>query len=99
MQPWGLACEAVLKKAKETATQQPFNAAQTPWYFTFGCGFNLRNNFIVVLADSYSAARAVINEHYGNQFCGQYTEAEFLPQIDKYGLTEVQLGINLIKES
>ena len=59
------------------------------WYFTFmGCQGNLRNKYVKI-AGTYSEAREKMCESFGIEWAFQYSEEEFLPQIEKYGLTEI----------
>ncbi len=61
------------------------------WYFTFGNGSILRNNFVVV-PGTYDEARTKIAERYGNKWAFQYSQKDFEGQPEKYGLTEVEFG-------
>lgn len=64
------------------------------YYFTFGYGnLGLRGKYLKIRAKDYNAARdVVLASKIGNRFAFQYEEDEFLPQIEKYNLTEVLLG-------
>lgn len=64
------------------------------YYFTFGYGhLGLRSKYLKIRARDYEEARMIVIEsRVGNRFAFQYEEAEFLPQIEKYNLTEVLLG-------
>ena len=64
------------------------------FYFTFGYGnATLRNRFLKIKAESMEEARKIVfDSRVGNTFAFCYTEEEFMPQIEKYKLTEVVLG-------
>lgn len=68
------------------------------FYFTFGLGYNLRSNYVVVEAETeldaraaFVAARSAVDGYNGRLYAFDYDEAEFLPQIEQYGLTEVPI--------
>lgn len=68
------------------------------FFYTFGLGYNLRNNYVVVEAENarearakFQAARAEVDGMEGRLYAFDYTEAEFAPQIEQYGLTEVPI--------
>lgn len=66
------------------------------WYITFGPAHSdppglLSGKYLKVqAADEYTARRQVI-EKVGSRWAFIYSEDEFLPQIEQYGLTEVTL--------
>lgn len=64
------------------------------FYVTFGFGHaDLRNKYLKVKAESMEAARDfVFKSKVGRNFAFIYEEEEFMPQIEKYKLTEVVLG-------
>ena len=68
------------------------------WYFTFGLGYNLGRNFIVVEAETrdlayeiFTEARRDIDGHDGRLYAFDYSEAGFAGQPERYGLTEVPI--------
>ena len=67
------------------------------YYFTYGSahttndGFPLDVFYTKVSAESYGEARQRLFEVRGDVWAFQYTEEEFLPQIEQYGLKEAPL--------
>jgi hypothetical protein len=62
------------------------------FYFTFGNNMSLKDNYVKIEAANQMEARTVMVQHHGTRWAFDYTEEQFLPQISKYGLTEVPLG-------
>lgn len=61
------------------------------FYFTFGSGWPERSNYVKVQAETLIEARQKFFAVRGSRFAFSYTEEEFLPQMAKYGLTEIPL--------
>lgn len=68
------------------------NTVRENWYFTFGVGQKLANNFVVIRDETFERARRRMNDTYGPKWAFQYSEKDFLPQIEKYRLQEVVFG-------
>lgn len=65
------------------------------YYFTFGIGQPLlANRYVEIEAESYEAAREIMEESFGTKWCWQYTEEEWTEKnlAAKYGL--VKLNVN-----
>lgn len=68
------------------------------FFFTFGQGYSLRDNYVTVEADTYEDARLrfveLRRQLYGTiaGWAFQYDESEFDRSIAAYGLTEVPLA-------
>ena len=66
------------------------------FYFTFGFGHkdydgnSLAHMFVKVTADNYMKARILMVNKYGIKWAFQYEEDNFLPQIEQFGLTELE---------
>jgi hypothetical protein len=62
------------------------------WYFTFGYGQHdgTMRHCYVKIAGTLKSSREEMIHRYGMQWSMQYNEGEFLPQIEKYGLSEVK---------
>ena len=58
-------------------------------YFTFGYGQEFPNGYVKIKGTAHSA-RAEMMERFGVKWSMQYFESDFLPQIEKYGLYEVE---------
>jgi hypothetical protein len=61
------------------------------YYFTFGYGTPLRNNYVVVEAESYGEARKRFIAARDNNFAFQYPEHDFAGMAEKFHLTEIPL--------
>ena len=61
------------------------------FYVTYGGGSDQANNFSVVEAADYGAAREKICEMCERKFAFCYHEDEFKGQAERYGLTEIPL--------
>ena len=61
------------------------------WYFTFPQRLPTKDNYVCIEADDYSAAREKMVAVHGQAWAFQYTEEQFLPQIEEFGLTEIPL--------
>ena len=65
------------------------------YYFTFGSnhidprGISLDHAYVKIKAKDYMSARKIMFKYRGSVWSMQYTEEQFLPQIEKYGLHEV----------
>jgi len=59
------------------------------WYFTFVGKQNILRNKYVKISGTYSEARKKMCENFGDLWGFQYSEEDFLPQIEQYGLTEI----------
>lgn len=74
------------------------NQVLLPFAFTFGSNCNLHCNYIVIHTESYSAARAIMIEHYGSFWAFQYLfDDKFKESIEKFYLREVELGTSCIR--
>lgn len=69
------------------------------WYFTFGHGTNLKNNYVCVVVEpteedpsGYGTARKEMVEHHGTNWAFQYDWEVFEDQIKRFGLTAVPIG-------
>lgn len=62
------------------------------YYFTFGQNQTLRNNYVVIRANTADEARHSMVAYYGRMWAFQYVWEEFRNQPADYGLTEVKLG-------
>lgn len=61
------------------------------YYFTFmGYQSALKRKY-VKLRGTYASTRRIMMRHFGDQWAFQYSEQEFLPQIERFGLTELPL--------
>ena len=58
------------------------------YYFSFMQKQEDLKDQYVKIFDTYIHAKLRMVEAFGDQWALQYTEEEFLPQIEKYGLTE-----------
>jgi len=66
------------------------------YYFTFmGRQTDLKNKYVKI-NDTYLAARGRMCAIFSDQWAFQYTEEEFLPQIEEYGLTELPLEEGIV---
>ena len=67
------------------------------YYFTYGTGhttddgFSLDMFYTKIAAESYGKARQRMFAARGDSWAFQYSEEEFLPQIEQYGLKEAPL--------
>lgn len=61
------------------------------WYFTFGQGTPLRDNFVKITGESLNAAREAMIMKRGLTWAMQYSEEEFLQLMAKYDLKEIPL--------
>lgn len=61
------------------------------WYFTFGSGHAHPNSYVKIHG-TFGSARDQMHKMYGPKWAFQYTEKEFMPQIKRWGLTEVING-------
>jgi len=69
---------------------------QANYYFTFmGKQTDLKNKYVKI-NDTYLAARGRMCAIFSDQWAFQYTEEEFLPQIEEYGLTELPLEEGIV---
>lgn len=59
------------------------------WYFTFGCGSILKNRYVSFYG-SLKSTRELMMATFGDKWCGQLTEAEFLSR--NSCLSELKLG-------
>jgi hypothetical protein len=70
-----------------------------PFYFTFGSNTNLRNNYVCIMARTAGEARQEMFNKQGTLWGFQYDdELDFQRQIKEYGLTEVPLGTECVRE-
>ena len=60
-------------------------------FITYGYGYDQRNNYSVVECDDWSSGYNYAMTVTGGVFAFAYPEHEFLPQIERYGLTEIPL--------
>lgn len=62
------------------------------WYFTFGLGQNegATKNCYVKIFGTVESSRDEMIRRYGKNWSMQYSETEFLPQIQKYGLQKIE---------
>ena len=58
------------------------------WYFTFGSGHAHPNGYVKIHG-TFNSAREQMHKLYGPKWAFQYGEKEFIPQIKRWGLTEV----------
>lgn len=62
------------------------------YYFTFPSSGVLRNAYVKVEAPDWNYARSFVVEAMGGAyFAFQYEESDFIPQIEKYKLSEIDL--------
>lgn len=67
------------------------------WYFTFGSnhrdqyGMSLGDFYVKISANSWNEARDRMFQVRDSLWSSQYDEKVFLPQIEKYGLKEIDL--------
>lgn len=61
------------------------------FYVTYGCGTNLNRKFSRVEAVDSDEARTIVQGVCGTKYAFIYTEEQFLPQIERHGLSEVEL--------
>lgn len=65
------------------------------FYFTFGIGQTLlANRYVEIEAENYEAAREIMLESFGTEWCWQYTEKEWLEKniTGKYGLQKLNVN-------
>jgi hypothetical protein len=58
------------------------------YYYTFGFDHILHHRYIKITAANSIAARERMAESFGAKWAFEYDEDKFLPQIEKYGLSE-----------
>lgn len=61
------------------------------WYFTFGVGNEFLKDKYVLFQGSFNDARKRMFANFGTAWCMQYSEQEFIPIKEKYGLTELKM--------
>ena len=59
------------------------------YYFTFGSGSVNSHKYVRVVARSWGEARDAMFEMYGKFWAFQYDRKDFMPQIEKYGYSEL----------
>ena len=59
------------------------------WYFTFGVNTDKANKFYKSHG-TYDEAREDMVNKFGQKWAFQYNEKEFLPQIERFNLTEIK---------
>lgn len=64
---------------------------QENWYFTFCYSQEERNNFVKITG-TYSEARQKMMAYYGKEWAFQYSEKQFLPHIERFGLSELKIN-------
>jgi hypothetical protein len=78
-----------------TTWRQMMSGLHKAFYVTYGHGTNLRDNFSVVEAVDYDAARVIVFNTIGAKFAFMYDESQWVEegtsQAAYYGLTEVPL--------
>ncbi len=62
------------------------------YFCTFGQNQTLKNNYVVIDADTFDEARRAMHKHYGAMWAFMHNEEEFGDQPAKYGLMEVPFG-------
>lgn len=67
-----------------------------PWYFTFGGGHAHPQGYVRI-EGTFDEARQEMFEKWGVKWAFQYNEQEFLPQIQRFNLYDVdsELGTNV----
>lgn len=60
-----------------------------PWYFTFGGGHAHPDGYIRI-EGTFNQAREEMVQRWGKKWAFQYSEGDFLPQIERYGLYKVE---------
>lgn len=68
-----------------------------PWFFTFGFNSSFRNCYVRVVG-TYSEARAKMFETYGKRWAFQYSAMQFMSQIQRFDLREVDFGTEVFYE-
>jgi len=58
------------------------------YYFTFGCGQAHPKGYVKIKG-TYESAREDMVIRFGLKWAFQYTEEQFLPQIERFGLVQV----------
>lgn len=61
------------------------------YYFTFMLRQEELKDKYVKVFGTYNEARAKMVNNFGIEWAFQYTEKEFLPQIEMFGLTELKI--------
>lgn len=61
-------------------------------YITYGMGSDRAGKYSVVEAPTRREAREIAQRETDGKFAFDYTEEQFLPQIEKYGLKEIPIG-------
>lgn len=59
------------------------------FYATFMQKQAFKSKFVKIEAPTYEAAREAMAEHFGMKYMTVYSYEEFLPQIERYGLSEL----------
>lgn len=64
------------------------------WYATFGNGYSLRNNFVVIEGNGYEDVSRQMNDFYGSKWACLYAEGAWNTQrqVEEFGLSEVPFG-------
>lgn len=62
---------------------------QANWYFSFGHGQKYHGHYVKLYGTS-KACRVKMFERFGRDWSMQYSEAQALPMIERWKLTELQ---------
>lgn len=57
------------------------------FYATFMQKQATKNKYVMITAENMDFAREAMFEHFGGKFMTVYDEPEFLPQVDRFGLS------------
>ena len=57
------------------------------FYATFMQKQATKNKYVMITAENMEHAREAMHEHFGDKWTTVYDEPEFLPQVDRFGLT------------
>jgi hypothetical protein len=83
------------KDLNEFINESKGNAVQalpvkSNWYFTFMQKHEHRNRYVKIFG-SFGEAREKMVKAFGTKWAFQYSEEEFIPQIERFGLRELEI--------
>jgi hypothetical protein len=83
------------KDLNEFIYENKGNAVQTlpeksNWYFTFMQKQEHKNRYVKIHGTFFEAREKMVKA-FGDQWCFQYSEEEFIPQIEMFGLRELEI--------
>jgi hypothetical protein len=83
------------KDLNEFINESKGNAVQalpvkSNWYFTFMQKQEYKNRYVKIFGTFFEAREKMVKA-FGDQWCIQYSEEEFIPQIEMFGLRELEI--------